>query len=83
MDLIARRLGYEAVRDQKRRGKSVILISHALGDVEQLCDRVAVMREGRLVFLGRLSELTWDDQQRANRSLEMALEPYYEMAANR
>jgi ABC-2 type transport system ATP-binding protein len=83
MDLLARRLVYEAVREQRQRGKSVILISHALGDVEQLCDRAAVMREGRLVFLGRLSELTWDDQQSASRSLEMALEPYYELAANR
>jgi len=83
MDLIARRLVYEAVREQRQRGKGVILISHALSDVERLCDRVAVMREGRLVFLGRLSELTRDDQQSANRSLEMALEPYYELAANR
>ena len=80
MDLLARRLVYDAVCQQRQRGKSVILVSHALGDVEQLCDRVAVMREGRLAFLGKLVELTWDVAQRSPRPLEQALEPLYEAA---
>lgn len=82
MDLLARRLVYDAVRQQRQRGKSVILVSHALGDVEQLCDRVAVMREGRLAFLGKLDELTWDAAQRSPRPLEQALEPLYEAACS-
>jgi ABC-2 type transport system ATP-binding protein len=81
MDLLARRLVYEAVREQRQRGKSVILVSHALSDVERLCDRVGVMREGRLVFLGSLSELTWDEERSENQSLEDALEPFYELSA--
>lgn len=80
MDLLARRLVYEAVREQRQRGKSVILVSHALGDVEQLCDRVAVMREGRLAYLGPLAELTWDAASGSPRPLERALEPLYEAA---
>ena len=80
MDLLARRLVYEAVREQRQRGKSVILVSHALGDVEQLCDRVAVMREGRLAYLGPLAELTWDAARGAKRPLEQALESLYEVA---
>jgi ABC-2 type transport system ATP-binding protein len=82
MDLLARRLVYEAVREQRQRGKSVILVSHALGDVEQLCDRVAVMREGRLAYLGPLAELTWDAAHGAKRPLEQALEPLYEVACS-
>ncbi len=82
MDLLARRLVYEAVREQRQRGKSVILVSHALGDVEQLCQRVAVMREGRLVFLGKLDELIRDAAHGSPRSLEQALEPLYEAACS-
>ncbi len=81
MDLLARRLVYEAVREQRQRGKSVILVSHALSDVEQLCDRVGVMREGRLVFQGPLSELIRNEQQSAAQTLEDALEPFYELTA--
>lgn len=82
MDLMARRLLYEAVREQQQRGKSVILVSHALSDVERLCDSVGVMREGRLVFQGPLSELTWNEQLSAAQTLEDALEPFYELTAD-
>ena len=81
MDLLARRLVYEAVREQRQRGKSVILVSHALSDVEQLCDRIGLMREGRLIFQGPLSELTWNEQRSAAQTLEDALEPFYELTA--
>jgi ABC-2 type transport system ATP-binding protein len=81
MDLLARRLVYEAVREQRRRGKSVILVSHALNDVEQLCDRLGVMREGRLVFQGPPSELIRNAQPSAAQTLEDALEPFYELTA--
>lgn len=82
MDLLARRLVYDAVREQRQRGKSVILVSHGLADVEQLCQSVAVMREGRLAFLGPLAELTREAEGRAPRSLEQALEPLYEAACS-
>jgi ABC-2 type transport system ATP-binding protein len=73
MDLIARRLVYEAIVDQRRTGRSVLLVSHSLPDIDRLCDRVAVLREGQLVFFGCPSELT----QRNGKSLENALEPLY------
>jgi ABC-2 type transport system ATP-binding protein len=76
MDLLARRLVHETVREQRNRGQSVILVSHALGDVEQLCDRVAVLREGMLVFNGRIDELTHSDADSIT-PLEQALEPLY------
>jgi ribose transport system ATP-binding protein len=40
---------FEVVRDLKARGVSVIYISHRLGEVKELADRVAVMRDGRYV----------------------------------
>lgn len=73
MDLIARRLVYEAIADQRIAGRSVLLVSHALADVEKHCDRVAVLREGRLRFFGPTAELS----HRGGESLEDALEPLY------
>ena len=40
---------FAAARQLARRGKSVIFVSHKLEDVEVLCDRVTVMRQGRVV----------------------------------
>jgi ABC-2 type transport system ATP-binding protein len=41
----------------KKAGQTVFLSSHMLEEVEELCDRVAVLREGNLVELGTLDEL--------------------------
>lgn len=47
----------ECVLDVKKAGKSVFLSSHILSEVERLCDRVGIIREGKLVETGTLSEL--------------------------
>jgi len=41
----------------RERGQSVLLSSHILSEVEAVCDRVAVLRQGRLVEQGTLAEL--------------------------
>ena len=47
----------ECVREAKARGQTVFLSSHILGEVEVLCDRVGILRQGRLVDEGTLAEL--------------------------
>jgi ABC-2 type transport system ATP-binding protein len=47
----------ETVREAKQRGQTVFLSSHILSEVEALCDRVGILRAGRLVDEGTLAEL--------------------------
>lgn len=47
----------ECVREAKENGQTVFLSSHILEEVEALCDRVAVLRDGKLVETGTLAEL--------------------------
>ena len=47
----------ETVYEAKERGQTVFLSSHILSEVEALCDRVGILREGRLVEQGTLPEL--------------------------
>jgi ABC-2 type transport system ATP-binding protein len=47
----------ETVAEAKARGQTVFLSSHILSEVEALCDRVGILREGRLVEEGTLAEL--------------------------
>lgn len=46
-----------AVRAMRSRGKTVILCSHLLGQIEELCDRVAIMDRGKLVVAGTLDDV--------------------------
>jgi ABC-2 type transport system ATP-binding protein len=47
----------EIVRELKRRGKTVLLSSHLLAQIEGLCDRVAILHRGQLVKEGRVDDL--------------------------
>lgn len=47
----------DVVRDLRRRGKTVLLSSHILSEVEALCDRVTIIRSGRAAETGTFDEL--------------------------
>src|SRR5712691_13313773 len=57
-DPAARRAAWEVIRSLRSLGKTILLTTHYLDEAEQLSDRVAVLREGKIVALGRPSELT-------------------------
>jgi len=57
-DPAARRAAWDMIRSLRELGKTVLLTTHYLDEAEQLSDRVAVLREGRIVAIGKPSELT-------------------------
>jgi ABC-2 type transport system ATP-binding protein len=46
-----------SIREAAERGQTVFLSSHVLSEVEALCDRIAILRRGRLVEIGTLAQL--------------------------
>jgi ABC-2 type transport system ATP-binding protein len=57
LDPLGRRLVRNLILDQRRAGKTVLFSTHILSDAEALCDRVALLRRGRLIRVGALGEL--------------------------
>ena len=57
LDPIGTREMKDLIIDLKERGKTVIMCSHLLADVEDVCDRIAVLHQGELKELGRVDEL--------------------------
>jgi ABC-2 type transport system ATP-binding protein len=45
------------IRDARARGSTIVLNSHLLGEVERLCDHVAVVHRGRVIAAGTLADL--------------------------
>ena len=58
VDPVGRKEIRELLLEEKRQGVTVFINSHLLGEVEQLCDRVAILRKGQLVLQGTVDELT-------------------------
>jgi ABC-2 type transport system ATP-binding protein len=57
LDPLMERVFQECVMDVKREGKSVLLSSHILSEVEKLCYKVGIIRKGKIIETGTLSEL--------------------------
>lgn len=57
VDAVGARLMKEILLDLVRRGSTIFLTSHVLEVVERLCDRVAIIHEGRLVVEATMAEL--------------------------
>lgn len=67
---------FEAILDEaKARGAAVMLSSHVLSEVEHLADRVAIIDEGKLVVVEKISVL----KEKASRTIDM----YFKSAVNR
>ena len=64
LDPVGRHDVREIVRSLRSRGTTVFLNSHLLSEVEQVCDRVAVVDHGRVIAMGALSELLRSDTVR-------------------
>jgi ABC-2 type transport system ATP-binding protein len=54
----ARRRAWESISSLRSLGKTILLTTHYLDEAERLCDRVAVLRDGRIAAMGRPGELT-------------------------
>ena len=52
LDPAARRVAWDLIEEVRARGTTVVLVTHAMAEAQQLCDRVAVMDGGRIVALG-------------------------------
>jgi ABC-2 type transport system ATP-binding protein len=57
-DPAARRAAWEVIRSLRSLGKTILLTTHYLDEAENLSDHVAVLREGRIVAMGRPAELS-------------------------
>ncbi|MCM1539395.1 MAG: ABC transporter ATP-binding protein [bacterium] len=57
LDVEGRIALHEQIRQLKKKGKTLILASHDMAEVESLCDRIAILRDGNIAFVGTVEEL--------------------------
>lgn len=58
LDVEGRLSLHEQIRKLKSQGKTVVLASHDMAEVETLCDRIVILNDGDIAFCGTASELT-------------------------
>lgn len=70
LDPIGRKKMRDVILRLKADGKTVIYSSHILSDVEEICDRVAILSKGKLRGIGQLDELLGAREQLVEMSIE-------------
>jgi len=85
LDPQARHAIWDLVRDVRARGKTVLLTSHFMEEVEHLCDRVAILDHGRIVALDTPAALIHclDAEERVIFSMTGGLSPSLEKALSK
>jgi ABC-2 type transport system ATP-binding protein len=73
LDPLMEEVFQQCVEDERASGRTVLLSSHILSEVEALCDRVSIIRKGRTVETGSLSDLR--HLTRTSISVELANPP--------
>ena len=49
------------MRDLKKQGVTIIFVSHKLGEIKEICDRVTVLRDGKLISVDDVSDVSEED----------------------
>jgi ABC-2 type transport system ATP-binding protein len=71
LDPLMQRVFYDLLDERKRAGRTIFFSSHVLSEVERVCDRVAIVRHGRLVALTDVGELLARRRRRVELRFEM------------
>ena len=57
MTLTIQQTFYDILKEENRRGTTIFLSSHILSEVQKLCDRAAILKEGKLISIQSIKEL--------------------------
>jgi ABC-2 type transport system ATP-binding protein len=57
MDTFNKRATIEAIKEETRKGRTIVLTTHVLDEAEDLCDTVAILNHGRLIAMGGIEEV--------------------------
>ncbi|HBI04926.1 MAG TPA: ABC transporter, partial [Paenibacillaceae bacterium] len=57
LDPLMQQKFFELLEEEKKKGVTILYSSHVLGEVQRLCDRVAIIKEGKIISLEKISTL--------------------------
>ncbi len=58
LDPLMQQKFFELVHEENRKGATIFLSSHVLSEVQRLCDRVAIIKEGKIIQIEKMSDLS-------------------------
>ena len=73
LDPLIQQAFYDILKEEKSRGATVFFSSHVLSEVQKLCDRVAILKEGQLIGIQSIKELRESGYKKVSLSAKEAI----------
>lgn len=77
LDPLMQQTFFDLMREENKRGATVLMSSHILGEVQRLCDRVAIIKEGKIVKVEKISTLKENSFRRFRIEVESSVPADY------
>lgn len=75
LDPLMQKTFFDLIREENRRGATILFSSHILGEVQRICDRVAIIKEGRIVAVQNIGELQQSAYKNVSFTVKNAVAP--------
>jgi len=73
LDPLIQQKFFNLLKEENKNGATILFSSHILGEVQKMCDRVAIIKEGKIIKIEKISSLIENNTKRFK--LEMAVPP--------
>jgi ABC-2 type transport system ATP-binding protein len=77
LDPLMQQKFFELLQAEKAKGATILFSSHILGEVQRLCDRVAIIKEGKIIELQKISALQENNYKKIKIQIIGTLDPGY------
>ncbi len=77
LDPLMQQKFFELLLEENRKGATILLSSHVLSEVQRLCSRVAIIKEGKIIRLEKMSNLNEDSYKKFKLELKEAIDKGY------
>ncbi len=77
LDPLMQQKFFDLIKEENKKGVTILFSSHILSEVQKLCDRVAIIKEGRIVKLEKISTLTEDTYKKFKIELKNPISKEY------
>ncbi len=83
LDPLMQKTFFEIIKEENKRGATVLFSSHILSEVQKICDRVAIIKEGRILQTQKISELTHNTYKKVTFTTKEKLNHFHISGGNK
>ncbi|UWG96444.1 ABC transporter ATP-binding protein [Dehalobacter sp. DCM] len=81
LDPLMQQKFFELLREENKKGATILLSSHVLSEVQKLCSRVAIIKDGKIIRLEKISDLTENNYKKFKIDMKEEMDKdYFELS---